>query len=72
MFKILCRHICVHETGGHWVPGGESCRTASGPEGSSAKTNLSGAQDYLVTTGSMNINAYMSVKKLEIGDCRNR
>ena len=42
-----------YETGGHWVPGSESCRTASGPEGSSAKASLSGAQDYLVAIGSM-------------------
>lgn len=55
-FKIFVLHIYVHETGGHWVPGGESCRTASGPEGSSAKANLSGAQDYLVTIGSMHTN----------------
>jgi hypothetical protein len=57
----------VHETGGDWVPGGESCRTASGPEGSSAKANLSGAQDYLVAIGSMHIK---TAKKVKIGDWR--
>ena len=46
---------CVHETDGNWVPGGEDRRTASGPEGSSAKANSLGAQDNLVVIGSMDI-----------------
>ncbi len=48
---------CAHKTGEDWVPGGESRRTASDPEGSSAKAFLLGVQDYLVIIGSMSISA---------------
>ena len=44
-------HLCVCETGGDWVPGGEGRRTGSGPGGSSPKAFPSGAQDHLVTIG---------------------
>lgn len=46
---------CIYETGDDWVPGGGSRRTVSGPEGSSTKACLLGAQDHLVVTGSMDI-----------------
>jgi hypothetical protein len=43
----------AHDTGDDWVPGGEGRRTASGPEGSSAKAFPSGDQDHLVVVGIM-------------------
>ncbi len=46
---------CAYGTGDHWGPGGGGRRTASGPEGSSAKANPPGAQDYLVVVGFMGI-----------------
>ena len=45
--------LCVRETGGNWVPGGEDRRTVSGPGGSSTKAFPSGAQDHLVAIGFM-------------------
>lgn len=50
---LALRLDCAQGTGDGWVPGGEGRRTASGPEGSSAKANPSGAQDYLVVAGSL-------------------
>lgn len=46
---------CAYGTGDHWGPGGGGRRTASGPEGSSAKAYSSGAQDHLVIAGLMSI-----------------
>jgi len=45
----------ARKTGDDWVPGGGSRRTVSGPEGSSTKASLSGAQDHLVVIGSTSI-----------------
>lgn len=45
----------ARKTGDDWVPGGESRRTVSGPEGSSTKASLSGAQDHLVVIGSTSV-----------------
>ena len=50
--------MCVHETGGDWVPGGEGRRTVSDPGGSSTKAFPSGAQDHLVTIGFMDTRAF--------------